>query len=834
MRPSPRSLLSLLLASSPLLAASPLLARTPLKIDFSYPARSDAIAPFFEQWTIDGGKSPQKKIGDVTFTLSQHGSIGRGLKSVWWKGGLADGNRMAIDGVMVDEGDKGGSLELRIGGLTPGPHSLVTYHNYAEDDHKSPFGKIDVSVDGKIQAAGVTPTHRATDETAAFAYLTFTATAGQDVVIVFSPSSEKDDSSAKRRNVVLCGLELDTSDPAKRARDPSPMHGDRHADADTAPLTLAWHPAASAVAHQVYLGSDAQTVATATPDSPAFRGKTASASFTAADRDPLQQYYWRIDEVDAAGAVTPGPLWSFQPRRIAFPGAEGWGRFAIGGRGGRVIEVTNLNDAGPGSLRAAVEADGPRTVVFAVSGLITLESKLPVRNPYLTIAGQTAPGKGITVRKYNLGLLGAHDVIIRDIRVRPGNIAGITIDGMGMAASRDSIFDHCSISWSIDEAFSSRGAKNITLQRTLISEALNSAGHKNYKPGKPHGYAASIGGDVGSFHHNLLAHNYGRNWSLAGGLSAADGSFTGRFDITNNVVYNWGHRATDGGGMEVNFVNNYYQPGPSTDFFYALNAQYDNFPGMQRYYFSGNVMPGHFDEKSQKKGRTSTATNGGHLPKYKNFVDEPFFPSYVTTQSARAAYKIVLSDVGANAPLLDDHDQRIIAETLQGGYTYKGSKTGLAGMPDSQEDVGGWEDYPEVHRPDTWDSDHDGIPDWWEKIHASNPASPKNDYSDAHTDRDGNGFGELEDYLAWMAAPHIAMKAGTSYELDAARLTAGFTQKPVYKVTGATHGELTLLPDGKIVRFTPAANFTGLASFALTVTDAEGDSMSRTVGVLVQ
>ena len=205
---------------------------------------------------------------------------------------------------------------------------------------------------------------------------------------------------------------------------------------------------------------------------------------------------------------------------IAFPTAEGYGRFAQGGRGGRVIHVTNLNDSGEGSLRAAVEQSGPRTVVFDVSGLITLESRLIIRktNSELTIAGQTAPGNGICLRKYNMGMLGATNVIVRYMRVRPGNLSGMTLDGMGMASSDNCIIDHCSISWTLDEAISTRGAHNITLQRTLISEALNAAGHKKYPPGTEHGYAASIGGDIGSFHHNLLAHCAGRNWSLAGGL----------------------------------------------------------------------------------------------------------------------------------------------------------------------------------------------------------------------------------------------------------------------------------------------------------------------------
>jgi len=432
--------------------------------------------------------------------------------------------------------------------------------------------------------------------------------------------------------------------------------------------------------------------------------------------------------------------------QLAFPTAEGYGRFALGGRGGRVIHVTNLNDAGPGSLRAAVEAEGPRTVVFDVSGLITLESRLIVRkqNAKLTIAGQTAPGKGICLRKYNFGMLGATNVIIRYLRVRPGNLSGMTLDGMGMASSDDCIIDHCSISWTLDEAFSSRGAHNITLQRTLISEALNAAGHKKYPPGTQHGYAASIGGDIGSFHHNLLAHCAGRNWSLAGGLSKPKNQYAGRLDLRNNVVYNWKNRASDGGAHEVNFVANYYKPGPATKFLYALNAQYGGFPGTQQYYFAGNIMEGQFGLTNQTAGRTATTERGGTLPQdYSPWVDRPFFESYVQTQSAELAYADVLGNVGCNFPALDEHDQRVIEETRNGTYRFEGSKTGLPGLPDSQEDVGGWEVYPEVHRPADWDTDHDGMPDHWEQAHGLNPE----DASDRNNDLNGDGYTNLEKYL---------------------------------------------------------------------------------------
>jgi hypothetical protein len=431
---------------------------------------------------------------------------------------------------------------------------------------------------------------------------------------------------------------------------------------------------------------------------------------------------------------------------------------AQGGRGGRVIHVTNLNDSGPGSLRDAVEQSGPRTVVFDVSGLITLESRLIIRkaNSNLTIAGQTAPGKGICLRKYNFGMLGATNVVIRYLRVRPGNISGTTLDGMGMASSDNCIIDHCSISWTLDESFSSRGAHNITLQRTLISEALNAAGHKKYPPGTQHGYAASIGGDIGSFHHNLLADCSGRNWSLAGGLSKPKNEYAGRLDLRNNVVFNWKSRATDGGAHEVNFVNNYYQPGPATTFFYALNAQYGGFPGSQRYYFAGNVMPGHFGLTNQEAGRKASTERGGRLPEtYSPWNDREFFPSYVTTQSAEAAYTNVLADVGCNFPVLDDHDKRIIAEVRSGKTNFKGSKTGLPGLPDSQDDVGGWENYPEIHRPAGWDTDGDGLPDDWEKSHGLNP----NDVADGNKDLNGDGYTNLEKYLNSLVGEYVLSAA---------------------------------------------------------------------------
>jgi hypothetical protein len=713
------------------------LAAEALRIDIS-PAldRRDHLSPRLVNWSIANGRLASTQFGNVQLEirpLDEHAE----LKADWWKAGLVHDATMTSDGVFVD-GDAGG-LSITLRGLAPGRHSVVTYHNSIWDEALPP---VDIVVNGERQVASVEPSRRVTDEAdAANAYVEFDATDGQDMVLKIRPH---DAASAGR--VILNGLELNTANPAKKSLRPTPIMDDEHVAEKP---TLTWQAAKSASAHDVYLGTDAEAVATATPSSPEYRGRQTETKFATDADDHFATYYWRVDEVQPAAdgdadEITKGDVWTFRVRHLAFPGAEGYGRFARGGRGGRVMIVTNLNDSGPGSLREAVEAEGPRTVVFDVGGLITLESKLIIRNPYLTIAGQTAPGKGICIRKYNLGVGWSHDVIIRYIRVRPGNIAGVTLDGMGMAGTDHSIIDHCSISWTQDESFSSRGAKNITFQRNLISEALNIAGHKKYEAGKQHGYAASIGGDIGSFHHNLLAHCAGRNWSLAGGLDKA-GRHTGRLDIRNNVVYNWGHRTTDGGVMQLNFVNNYYKPGPASDVFHILMAERHLVPafGPQEYYVAGNVMEGHYGP-----GKPLAGVRGQRNEPIKDFiVRRPFFDSHVKTQSAKKAYNDVLADVGCNVPMLDEHDQRVIEETRSGTAAYKGSVSGLLGLPDTQDDVGGWEDYPEVHRPADWDSDRDGLPDAWEIAHGLNPNSPPGDFSDANADRNGDGYTNVEEYL---------------------------------------------------------------------------------------
>lgn len=728
----------------------PLAAAEQVRIDFS-PAtgRRDHAAPGWEEWQVPNGPAAEREFGGVRVELASGAEST--LKGDWFKAGLVTGANMATDGVLAVDGPSPRTLLVRISGLAPGRHSATTYHN---SFGKEPLPPVRVQLDKREPAGSlvVTPSVRASDnEGAAHAHLEFDVADDQPVVLRIE-STGADDAAA----VVLNGLEIDVAAPELRARRPRPADRDWHADGDAGSVALVWEPAPKATKQRLLV------VAAKTPEEAEALLKDSTSAVAVAELDAAQathllplngnasshlHYRWRVDAIEAEGQVVRGDVWSFRVRQLAFPGAEGYGRFAVGGRGGRVVHVTNLDDSGPGSLRAAVEAEGPRTVVFDVSGRIVLNDKLVIRNPFLTIAGQTAPGKGICISNYNLGMLGARDCIVRYIRVRPGDTAGVTLDGMGMASADHAIIDHCSISWSQDEAFSSRGAKNITLQRTLISEALNVAGHAKYKPGTQHGYAASIGGDVGSFHHNLLAHCAGRNWSLAGGVDQA-GVHAGRLDIRNNVVYNWSHRTTDGGAKEVNFVNNYYKPGPASRVFHVLKPEHQLPFGPQEYFVLGNVMEGRYGANQRYAG----VQESPNKPMSEYVVERPFFESFVTTTSAKKAYADVLADVGCNRPSLDDHDKRVVAEVRRGTAKYKGSKSGLPGLPDSQEDVGGWEDYPEIRRPADWDSDGDGLPDAWELARGLDPRSPDGDFSDANADPEEDGYTNLEKYLNELAA----------------------------------------------------------------------------------
>ncbi len=798
-----------------------------VKMDFDQSGRqkNEVNQVGYIDWVVAGVTSASRTEEGVTFTVTKAGSFGDVLGTNWYKTGIqaSDAGKLVNDGVTVKDGtaNDGGQLELRISGLQTGSHTILAFLNAVDSDTYT-FSPIDIFIDSILVADNVVPTVRAANSAEAQSvYLKFDATTGNDVVILFAADTS---GTEDFKNVMFNGFELNTPNISLQATGPVPVHNDEHVLLNSGNIALSWTPNDSAVSQNIYFGTDPDSVVGATLTSTVFQASqdSANSSFEVMGLYSGETYYWRVDQITASGEVTKGNLWRFRPAQLAFPAAEGYGRFARGGRGGKVVVVSNLNDSGPGSLRDAITNEsGPRTIVFSVSGIIDLQSRLTLNDPYVTVAGQTAPGKGITIASAPFGVTG-DDCVVQNIRVRLGG--GPTFDGMGLTGGDHSIIDHCSISWTIDEAFSSRGANNITLQRTLISEALNAAGHQNYPAGTEHGYAASIGGDVGSFHHNLLAHNYGRNWSLAGGLDGS-GAYAGRLDITNNVVYNWGARSTDGGAAEVNFVGNYYKPGAGTTIFKALVAQNEGAgTGAQQYFFEGNVMPGYFDESNQTAGRIAT----GVAVNFDNFLDSAFFPSHVTTQTARHAYKIVLSDVGCTQPAFDDHDQRMISETLAGTYTVVGSVTGKKGFPDNEADAGGYEEYPIITRPSDWDTDSDGLPDWYETIIGTDINSSAGDFSDTNADDDLDGYTNLDDYLQWMDQPNFSTPNGETIAIHLLKLSRGFTNEATYTVSNVVNGTHTLTDS--IVAFTPTNE--GLASFDFTVTDAEGDSMTRSVNIL--
>jgi len=788
-------------------------AQSAVLLDFNTPGRpeTEGNEAGYTPWPVDEGASGSITVSGIKFTVARNGGAGTGIKSSYYKAGVQGPNyaRLVCDALFVVDGDAGASIRVTISGLSAGSHSLLAYHNGIDGNA---HGDIKVVVNGTTQIAKVTQSNRElVASKVPTSYVTFTTTAGGSVTIDYTSIG-----SGSYKNVFIDALVLDLADPAKQASDPSPIHHDLHVDGDDGSVALSWKAASGASRHDVYFGTDSVAVAKAGSSSVEYKTTQTTTSWEAKSLKKFQIYWWRIDETDGSGTVTQGQVWQFAPRMDAFRGAEGYGRYARGGRGGKVVHVTNLNDAGAGSLREAIENDiGPRTIVFDVGGTIKLSDRLVISTSNVTVAGQTAPGKGIQVTKAPFGMSGAVDGVIRFMRVRIGY--GVTYDGMGMTGADHSINDHNTINFAIDEQFSSRGAKMITLQRTFIAEALNVADHDKKPAGTAHGYAGSIGGDIGSFHHNLLAHNSGRNWSLACGLDG-NGYYWGRLDIFNNFVYNWDDRTTDGGCHELNFVNNYYKPGAATGIFTSCNPTWDGFPGTQIVYCHGNIVVGKYsDTATNNNGCKADANNP------QQWSDKPFFESQARIQTALDASKDVLSDVGANMPVFDDHDKRVLLEAREGTYKYKGSVSGIAGLPDREADVGGIENYPNSSRPSDFDTDKDGMPDWFESA-VSGSASLAN----ANADPDGDGYTLLDDYLEWMATPHAEMAVKGSATFNLSDLFRGYTKSPSYTVGTSSCVE------GKISGTTLTVTDLGKAgcSFArlpVTVKDSEKSTMTRDI-----
>jgi hypothetical protein len=414
---------------------------------------------------------------------------------------------------------------------------------------------------------------------------------------------------------------------------------------------------------------------------------------------------------------------------VAFPGAEGAGRFAMGGRGGRVLRVTNLAESGPGSLRAAIEAEGPRTVIFDIGGVIRLASPLTIRRGRITIAGQTAPGGGITLRDHPL-VVAADDVVIRHIRSRLGDESGIEADAVSITRGRRIILDHISASWSVDETLSvgsrydppERGIYDVTVQWSLIAESLNASGHAK----GDHGYGSLVRGGHGArltFHHNLWAAHRAR-MPRPGNYNPPSIDPEGpRFEFRSNVFYDWagghaGYNADTESRSAYAFIGNAYIPGPDSEGRWAFEESNH----LARAWFDGNAMDGVVPADPWSLVKDSDR------PQYR-LAARPDWAAAAGETAAEAEVR-VLARVGAGR-VRDPVDARII----------EGVRNRTGRIIDSQAQVGGW---PALEAGSPWiDSDGDGMPDDWETARGLDPADP----ADGNADRDSDGFTNLEDWL---------------------------------------------------------------------------------------
>ncbi len=437
--------------------------------------------------------------------------------------------------------------------------------------------------------------------------------------------------------------------------------------------------------------------------------------------------------VDYRGAASGPPV-------PAFPGAEGFGAESVGGRGGRVIEVTNLNDSGPGSLRAAIEPQGPRIVVFRVGGTIELQTGLEIEDPFITIAGQTAPGGGITLKNHPSDTESAlsirtHDVIVRYIRMRPGpstqktgNLDAIQMTGSG---AYNIVIDHCSTSWATDEVMSTYySAHDITIQWSIISEGLYCSTHTE----GCHSKGLLLGSEGArniTVHHNLFAHNVERNPLIKN---------SGLVEFDNNVVYNpdsnGSHLVDEYAKAKLNFIGNFFKHGPNTPdnkrALFLVSVQNRGF----EVYVQGNIGP-----HRPRDDMDETLVIRSNVDPWRQWiVPSRHAAPFVTTTSAFQAYDQVLANAGASLGLdgqgntywrRDSVDARVVNDV----------KNATGGFIDHPSEVGGWPVLSSGVAPQ--DTDHDGMPDEWENrfgLDASNP-------SDSAADADGDGYTNVEEYL---------------------------------------------------------------------------------------
>ncbi len=426
---------------------------------------------------------------------------------------------------------------------------------------------------------------------------------------------------------------------------------------------------------------------------------------------------------------------------LAFPGADGGGRYTIGGRGTSVYAVTSLEDdpldVKVGTLRYALQAKGRRIIIFNVAGRIDLTTELRISSGNVTILGQSAPGDGICISGSPL-VVQADNVIIRFMRFRMGDLHkkegdALTID----KGHKNIIIDHCSCSWSTDECLSMYGVKDATVQYCIISESLNNSVHAK----GAHGYGGIWGGESTTFHHNLLAHHSSRNPRFDHDyVTEANVAPT---DFINNVVYNWRNnsvyggesRKSSGNQRQYNFVANYYKPGPATKSGVKtrlLNptTKCNDFCGSSvvpgKFYVVNNIMDGS-DAVTQDNWSGVYPDESSKKAQCRSDQRFTFENALTGEQTAQQAYDVVLAKAGCSL-VRDAIDTRIVNEVQSGTYTYEGSNTGpevkeksVCGLIDTPSDVGGWPEYNGTPKQDT---DKDGIPDAWETEHGLNPDDP--------------------------------------------------------------------------------------------------------------
>ena len=820
-------------------------------IDFDLPGKTtpgkDTEINYIS-WAVPRAASDTKSFDNGMAITISAGGAAADVGSSWNKTDVeTNGLRVIADEVLatnLENGnltqitDAGTSLILTITGMTAGTHTLKAYHNNSDKNQTQP--DIEVKVDGQVVATGVKFTSAArSNAEAGTSFITFNVTEDQPVVITYSTVPE-DGKTYTNTRMMINGLEFDVAEIV--ATDPQPVNHDFHAGTEDGTISFSWTAPQGVVGHKMVLGTDSTEVANAT----VYEYEGIEAAYVKSGLSSMQKYWWRIDEVDGEGRIHKGNVWVCQPCHLAFPGAEGYGRYAIGGRGGLVYHVTSLSGGmEPGTLLyGLVQMSEPRYIVFDVSGTIELDFKSRFVKPYAYIAGQTAPGKGICIKASNINI--GSDVICRHMRFKRGlGVYGEnTGNAMGMSGADYAIVDHCTAAWGTDETVSGRGALNVSFQYSMISEALGIAGHKNYEDGKNHGFAATIDGRIGSWHHNLLVNCNGRNWSMGGGMDGQNRPIGG-LDLFNNVVYNWNGRTTDGNCHEVNFVNNYYKMGADTKQTKLITLQFELKTDLadnrtNTAYVAGNIRENKTHTLTYDKLNDTYNANGYVPTDYQYFINEPLFPSYATIHTAKDAMKIVTSYSGATMPMRDEHHQRNIRETIDGTYTYVGSKSKIKGEIDTEEDITehaagkGWETYPEEHRASNWDTDQDGMPDWWEACVGSNAS-----VANQNDDPDQDGWTLLEDYLEFMAHPYLVIAPDGMGTIDLKQHFAGFfgqngkAVEPTFTCDTQTDNGVSVSIDKTTMTVT-VANFTAptVLNYPVTVSDGE-TTFTQRFGVAV-